>query len=313
MGKKLIVDLGSVKEEAGTLIPGIKLFAKKNRKVEVYVVGKTSGMLTLTPEDNLYVVDVDTYEPIRGMLENVRDASLRVSFDRMNKEKGSEAALLSFHGKEEVVEALKTIEQPTSKAPFFAARYPNAYTGHMTLLCDLGYQCQPKAEDFVEYARQAKKILEKRFGVEKPTVKYLVVAGIPKSPFDLEVLSVLKNEADFKGEVTTREILDPQCDVLLGLPSVVQSAISGLRVGIDLYDEYIQYSAERSVTYKIGSMMLKKVLMGFHSGIDRKMTSGGTILMGYGKTIFLLDKDTTTVGVRAAMEQASSFLEEPKK
>lgn len=312
MAKKLIVDLGSIKDEASVLVPGIKLYAKKNKKTEVYVVGKTSGMLTLAPEDNLYVVDVDTYEPIRGMLENVRDMGLRVSLDRLNREKEKEAALLSFHSKEEVVEALNTIYEPTSSAPFYATRYPNAYTGHMTLLGDLGYQCSPKAEDFVEYAKLSRKILKEHFGIEHPSIKYLIPSGIPKSDFDAEILSCLRNEEDFKGEATTKELLDPKCDILLGLPNVIQSAISAFRVGIDLYDEYIQYSSERSFVYKIGSTMLKKVLMGFHSGIDRKMTSGGTILMGYSRRVFLLDKDTTTIGVRAAMEQAASFLEEKK-
>lgn len=308
----IIVDFGPIKEEQTVLVPGIKLFAKKNKKDDVYVVGSAKDLLTMTGDDNVHVVDADKFEPSRGALENVRDNSLRASLELLNRKKDGEAVLFSFHDKKAVTEAVQAVYDSTGEKPFYGAQFPNAYTGHKTLLADLGFDLDPKPEDFVSYCALAKKMLRKRFGIEEPKVKFLVPANVGKTAFDYATLSLLSKDKDFAGEVTTADMITAECDLLLGHPVLVQAAISGFRRGIEIYDDYISYSSERAVTFKIGATLLKKLFQAFHSGIDRKMVSNGTWLFGYAKDIVLLEKDTNMVGVQGVLSSVTKLLKEKK-
>lgn len=292
--KNLIIDLTSLNEEESKMAcQGIKLFNHKKEDINLTIFGNKLYLVTISSLKNVVINDIkedDNQDKIFNLL----------------KEK--ESILLSFDNKNQIIKKIEPFINKTSSSPLFASFYPNAYTGNMTLLADLGYKPYPKTDDYFNYLLTCKEIVKKIRNIDKPTIKLLLPSGLVKTEEMKNIALKLKEDDSYIGEIGTVDLLKADCDILLGDPSIIQATISGINQGVSIYDDYLQEGMKHSFQYKMGGFFIKKLMQTFSASIDKKITSGGMLLLGYERDVILVRKDTTINGVKSCLNLAYNLL-----
>lgn len=292
--KNIIIDLTSLNEEESKMAcQGIKLFNHKKEDVTLNIFGNKLNLVTISSLNNVVINDSK---------ENENEDKI---FSLLKKE---ESILLSFDNKNQLVKKITPFISPISSSPLFASFYPNAYTGNMTLLADLGYKPYPSVDDYFSYLKTSKEIVKKLRNIEKPTIKLLLPSGLVKTKEMKNIATKLKEDESYIGEIGTVDLLKADCDILLGDPAIIQATISGINQGVSIYDDYLQEGMKHSFQYKMGGFFIKKLMQTFSASIDKKITSGGMLLLGYERNVVLVRKDTTINGISSCLNLAYNLI-----
>ena len=302
----IFVDLSTLKEdEIKMACYGIKMFHHKKKNLSIVICGNKENMLTISTLPGGEIIDTSKKE------ENKDINSLLSDYFKNHPDIEESFSFVSFDKKNKVISLADKHFFKKKISPLIVAFYPNAYTGKMTLIGDLGYLQYPSKEDYLSYKNTMKMISKLIKDTEEPEVKLLVPSKLVISPLMKDVSKAFEEDKNYKGIIGTSELLKADCDVLIGDPSIIQATISGIDQGVSIYDEYLSHGMNTSFQYKFGGFFVKKLMQSFSSSIDKKLTSGGMLLLGYQYNVVMIRNDTTSNGVKACLELA--YLANDKK
>lgn len=285
----ILIDLTTLnKDELQMASYGIKLFFHKIKDLSLIVVGESNNLLTIKDLTNVEVIDSTNDE------NKLNEVIINKEF----------STFVSFRNKSKIVEIANNNFQKIIDSPLYATFFANAYTGRMTLLGDIGYKSFSTKDDFISYKETLKITYKELYENKDAKFKFLLTSNLKKSEETKEIVSILKNDNNFDGEIGTNYLLEADTDILLGDATIIQATISGINQGVTVYNEYLEKGMKTSFQYKFGGFFVKKLMESFNSSIDKKITSGGMMLLGYNKNIVAIRNDTTSIDVSSCLNLA---------
>ena len=288
----ILIDLTTLnKDELKMASYGIKLFFHKIKDLSLIVVGESNNLLTIKDLDNIKIIDSTNNE---NALNETLTNNIFSTF-------------VSFRNKSKIVDIANNNFNKTISSPLYAAFFANAYTGRMTLLGDLGYKSFSTKEDFLSYKETLKIAYRELFENKDVKFKFLLASNLKKTDETKNIISNLKKDNCFDGEIGSNYLLEADTDILLGDATIIQATISGINQGVTVYNEYLENGMKHSFQYKFGGLFIKKLMESFNSSIDKKITSGGMMLLGYDKNIIGIRNDTTSIGVSSCLNLANKM------
>ena len=288
----ILIDLTTLnKDELKMASYGIKLFFHKIKDLSLIVVGESNNLLTIKDLDNIKIIDSTNNE-------NALDETLSNNIF---------STFVSFRNKSKIVDIANNNFNKTIDSPLYASFFANAYTGRMTLLGDLGYKSFSAKEDFLSYKETLKIAYKELFENKDVKFKFLLASNLKRTDETKDIISNLKNDNCFDCEIGSNYLLEADTDILLGDATIIQATISGINQGVTVYNEYLENGMKNSFQYKFGGLFIKKLMESFNSSIDKKITSGGMMLLGYDKNIIGIRNDTTSIGVSSCLNLANKM------
>lgn len=300
---KLIIDINQNESGPSPVVQGIKLFMQHAKDIKLTVVGKENDMLTLKDQKNINLIFADKI--FEGESDLINDkASLTKAFKLFAKENDFAAIICSYDKDVIKLYADKYLNK-VALCPTFISSFPSAYTGKITSITDFGYKYYASFEERKSQIDLALEFEKAVLLVQEPEIKLLTSTSIEhENDINKSVDKYLSTMNNYKGILNPFYTLENNCNLIIGGSEIVTPVASSINEAITIYDEYIKKGSDVSFMYKIGNKLSNSMFSSFHSSIDKKLSSGGTALLGYSKTVVQSNPTTTIAGVKSALEFA---------
>jgi len=307
---KILIDVSALEKDSSKAVQGIKFFLSKNKNSSVVVIGDINNLLTIKNESNIELINVDTYDrELDDSTEFLKGKTQKIAFSLLRNPESKIDSYVTFTDKDEIASACKNCLKKSSDSQLYITLFANAYTSKKTVIGDLGFKMNPTIDDYLYYLNALKFYCSAVLKIEKPGFKYLIPSNITIDRKEKEIIERLKEEEGYLGLLETENFLQAKTDILLGNPVLFQTVIAGINQGITVFDSYIEKGVNTSFNYKIGNMFMKRLFQSFHASVDKKIISGGVVLLGFEKNVILVDKSTTSTGISYSLNLARQIEE----
>lgn len=289
----IFLDMSDLDEnKAKSLCYGVKSFLHSKKDVNITALGDINHLITLNGVNNINIINLH------------KKTTFIDEFSKYISEKGNDFTFATFKTKSKIIKLAKEKLTKTVDFPFFCSFFLNAKSEKYTLLADLGYKPYPSKDELFAYQKTMVTIIKEFRNIDNPSSKLLLPSGLVKTDNMKEMIEKLKEYPSYKGELSTIDMLQADCDILLGDPLIIQSTISGIDQGVSLFNEHFEEGMKHSFQFKFGGMFVKKLIESFNAAVDKKITSGGQLFVGYDLNIVLIRDDISANEVKNSLDLA---------
>jgi len=307
--QKILIDINNNTAGIQNVIQGIKLYQNKSKSCQIIVVGKEDDMLTLKNLDGIDTVFADkVYSSKEDLVDP--EVSLTKCFSMLTDSKYKFDALISSAPCEVLKAYSEKYLNKLTDSPAFVSEFPNAFTGMKSAIMDIGYNLSPTGKDLIEYQRLGEIYTKKALYSNNFTFKLLTA----RANSDLDTKENIEADKSFsvlktyKGKLPISDVFAPNTKLIVGDTSTIQTMIQSTTVMYDLYENYINKSIEGDFKVKIGSKLMKSTFRDIHRSLDKKFTSGGSVLLGYDANIIQANPTTTCTGFNSTIILAKTII-----
>ena len=255
------------------------------------------------------VIDMGEKDPIRAIRGN-RKSSMALALSSVrNKENdaivssGATQALIA--GAHILVGRMKLMKR-TAIAPLI----PTINKGS-TILLDTGGNLEIKPEYMVQQAYFAHVYAQEILGVKEPKIGLLNIGTEPGKGRQLEkeVFELFSNDTtlNFVGNVETKEILDPPCDILISdgfTANMVMKTIAGTAKGMG---QILKQELKKGILGKIGLLFLIRNLKSFKNRLAPEKI-GGAMIYGLRGVVVKAQGSSKSVAFSNGIRQTASIV-----
>lgn len=307
--KKILIDINHNQVNISNVIQGIKLFNHSEKIYRITAVGREEDMLTIKDLKDIETIYADDIYSGIDDLEN-SEVSLTKCFQLLSNETSQYDAFISSAPSDVIKAYAEKYLKRISKYPTIIGEYPNAFTGRKTALLDLGYDFAPSATSLIEMQKLGQIYTKKVLYSQNFSFKLLT------STRTIELEDEITRSADtyfkkiegYKGLLKIKDIFSPDCKLVVGQSSIISTLSQATHTMFDLYEKYIDQAVSADFKTKIGSKLMNSTFRQINSSIDKKFTSGGTVLLGYNKNIVIADSSTTSLGFKSSIVLAKTLV-----
>lgn len=307
--QKILIDINHNTVDIQNVIQGIKLYQNKSKSCQLIVVGKEDDMLTLKGLDG---IDTIYASKVYSSKEDILDpeVSLTKCFTLLSDNKYKFDALISSAPCEVLKAYSEKYLNKLTDSPAFVSEFPNAFTGRKSAIMDVGYNLHPTGKDLVEFERLGEIYTKKALYSNNFTFKLLTGVKSPEldTKENMEADEAFKALKSYKGKLAIADVFAPDTKLIVGDTSTIQTMIQSTTVMYDLYENYVTKSIKDDFKVKIGSKLMKSTFRDIHRSLDKKFTSGGSVLLGYDANIVQANPTTTCTGFDSTIILAKTII-----
>jgi glycerol-3-phosphate acyltransferase PlsX len=255
------------------------------------------------------VIDMGEKDPIRAIRGN-RKSSMALALSSVrNKDNdaivssGATQALIA--GAHILVGRMKLMKR-TAIAPLI----PTINKGN-TILLDTGGNIEIKPEYMVQQAYFAHVYAQEVLGVKEPKIGLLNIGTEPGKGRQLEkeAFELFNNDTilNFVGNVETKEILDPPCDILISdgfTANMVMKTIAGTAKGMG---QILKQELQKGILGKIGMILSIRNLKSFKRRLAPEEI-GGAMIYGLRGVVVKAQGSSKSVGFYNGIRQAALII-----
>ena len=200
---------------------------------------------------------------------------------------------------------IKGISRPAIAIPFPTKR-------GTTLILDAGANTEVRPFNLVQFAIMGSVFYKNVLGKENPTVGILSIGEeeTKGNSLVIESIPLLKNTAhiNFAGPVEGRDIPEGKTDVVV-CDGFVGNIVLKLSEGVaKLIKEFLMEEISKSITAKIGALLLKKVFRRFKERTDPHKI-GGALLLGVNGVVVICHGNSNEYAIFNAIKTAKDSVE----
>lgn len=182
----------------------------------------------------------------------------------------------------------------------------------MALLIDAGANSECKPQNMIQFAQMGRVFMEKIHKRENPGVCLLNVGAEPKKGTKIyqnafEELSKIE-DLNFKGNIEGRDIFSDFCDVIVSdgfVGNITLKVMEG--TGKTLVD-LLKAEIKKSITSKIGALLMKKALVTLKSRMDYE-EYGGAPLLGLKAPVIICHGSSSAKAIKNAIFVGQEMVE----
>ncbi len=253
----------------------ITLYGKKE-EIEKYLTDSTR----ITIEDCREVIPMDTHDP-RGAIRGMKDSSMTRAMMSLVEGK-NDCMCTSGPTQALIVGALLVVRRMEGfMRPALVPTIPSLTTDG-TLILDCGGNLDIKPEHLVQQAKFAVTYCKEVLHREDPKVGLLNI-GTEEGKgreFENECYKLLKESGlNFVGNVETKQILEPPCDILLSDAFTTNMVVKTVEGTAKSIGKILKSNLKRGFFGKIGALLSMKNLNRFKQEINPD-NNGGAMVIG---------------------------------
>jgi len=307
--KKILIDINHNQVDVNNVIQGIKLFQHGEKTYRVVAVGRQEDMLTIKDLDDIDVIYTEEIYSKPDDLDN-DEVSLTKCFKLLQDKSNNFEAFVSSAPFDVLKLYAEKYLTKISEFPTFITEFPNAFTGRKSALLDLGYILNPTAEELIGMQKLGEIYTKKALYSKNFSFKLLTNVDRPELDKSTNILAdqYFQNLEGYKGFLSVYDIFSPDCKLIVGDASTVNTMVKSTHTMFDLYENYINQAVASDFKTKIGAKMMASTFKEINSSIDKKFTSGGTVLLGYDTNIVVANPTTTSLGFKSSIILAKTLV-----
>lgn len=306
--RKILIDINHNKIDIKNVVQGIKLFLHDEKTYSIVAVGRQEDMLTLKEFKGVEVIYADKIYSQESDMED-EDISLTKCFQLMRDNNDKYDAFVCSASLDVIKAYSQKYLEKISEFPTFITEFPNAFTGRKSALLDLGYVLNPTSEELIGMQKLGEIYTKKALYSSNFSFKLLTNVDRPELDKSTNLLtdSHFEKLDGYKGFLKVEDIFTPDCKLIVGDASMVSTMIQSTHTMFDLYENYINKAISSDFKTKVGSRLMNSAFQQINSSIDKKFTSGGTVLLGYNTNLVAANSTTTSTGFKSSIILAKTL------
>ena len=277
---QMVVSIDQEKDNKD-IIAAIKLFASKNKKTSLVVIGKQKDLVLLEKFSNISLV----YSYIEGNVEsNYKEDTIIKSLD-MLKEKNNKC-LISFINKKELYDyTLNKFDKIFD--PFYLTRFLTGKNNCYSFIADTGISDDINAIKYLNILKESTSFIEHVFSLNNPT--FSILASDDKlSSLDKEESAFYKKVESIKefNKITSfDQLLEGKSNLYLTNARISNAIIQSIKSIFEVYhNKFSQYIKDDFVA-KVSNFFAKKMNQFVFSNTNSYLDRHGSYLLGFEKLI----------------------------
>ena len=205
-----------------------------------------------------------------------------------------------------VIGRIKGMDRPAIATPIPGLK-------RMALLVDAGANSECKPRNLVQFAKMGQVFMEKIYSRPDPRVGLLNVGEEEKKgpPLYQEAYALLKEEGNmnFLGNIEGREIFTDLCDVVISDGFVGNVTLKVTEGAAMTLTEILKEEIKRSITSKIGALLMKSSLKSLKNRMDYE-EYGGAPLLGVKAPVIISHGSSSAKAIKNAIFVARDMIEQ---
>lgn len=297
-------------------VKGCMIAVKNIKDIELTLYGDETEIRKYLTDDTRIriiqsdgVIDMGEKDPIAAIRNN-RKSSMAMALSSVRSKEnsavvssGATQALIA--GAHILVGRLKQMKR-TAIAPLI----PTIHGGN-TILLDAGGNLEIKPEFMVQQAHFAQVYSKEVLGVKDPKLGLLNIGTEPGKgrQLDKDVFQLFTDneKINFIGNVESKEVLDPPCDILISdgfTANMVMKTVAGTAKGMG---KMLKTELKKGVLGKIGMLLSARNLKNFKHKLNPEEI-GGAMIYGLKGVVVKAQGSSTDVGFYNAIKTAAKIV-----
>jgi len=296
-------------------VEGAMLAIKKIDDIEITLYGKTEEIKKYLTDDTRInivecadVIPMGEHDPVHA-IRTMTDSSMVKAF-KATSNKEHDCVVTCGPTQAVVVGAHLLIRRMEGfKRPALAPIIPSLTTGQ-TVVVDCGANLEVRPDQLVQQAQYASVYAKEVLGRENPRIGLMNIGTEEGKgrPFENECYEALKNSGlNFIGNVETKDILEPPCDVLVSDGFTTNMVIKTLEGTAKSMGKMLKRNLMHGFFGKIGALLSKGNLNRFKKEINPDEVAGGMIF-GLKMPLIKAHGSSTCYAVFCALRTAANVV-----